>query len=335
MNTSKLLISFIIPMVLLFFSCSKDNGDINVPNGGSKTAKYPVTFNVSAFEAQISPLSEKSLEENIRTFLQYVVYTEDGSVYNDKDSGKLNKVIDIHGQDITKQKINLELPEGKYKIAFVRGRYLDPFIYGINCPVNFYSDFCAGNIDFNPGGRKPNNNYEIYYEWVDLTVVPSVNIEKSIELQPMWSNLSIKINDLSTCILPANTTKISLIIDNYTYGFYIENKKAKNEGYLGGSGFGAYKWPDVNIESFKKGESFKKLLIAENPQTYLALSFYDNADKFLGTIKLYEGKLSRGKNITISGKLGDLSKLNPADSTSQEFHLSLGPLVDEEINFID
>lgn len=326
MNTSKLFITILSLTVLTFFSCSNDNGNNNGNTDEINTTKYPVTFNVSLFKVNESTRSQKSLEENINTFLQYVVYNEDGSLYNDKDSGNLNKVININGIDTAKQKITLQLPKGKYNIAFVQGQYSEPFIYGINCPINFYSDFCAGNIDFDSTGRKPNNNNELYYEWTDLTVTSSVTIEKSIVLQPMWSILNIKINDLSSCILPTKTTKIALTIDNYTYGFYLENKQAKNEGYLGGSGLGAYKWPDVNIESFKKGESLNKLLITENPQTFLALSFYDNDDKFLGSVKLYEGKFSRGKNITISGKLGDLSNLKPENSTSLEFQLSLDPL---------
>ena len=319
---------------LIAFSCGSDNEDINVPTEKSKSK---ITFNVSAFTAEESPISSgKSLrlsEEDVRTFLQYIVYKEDGTVYKDNNE-ELNKVIDIHGQDIKDQKITMQLPEGKYKIAFVRGRYLDPFIYGIDCPVNFHTDFCAGNIDFNPNGRRPNNNNELYYEWIDQTVLPAVDVEKSIILQPMWSNLSIKINDIETCILPSNTAKTALSIDNYTYGFNVEDKQPKNEGYLGGSGKGAYKWPDVTIDIFRQGLGFQKLLIAENSKTFLVLSFYDNADKLLGSVKLYEGSLARGKNITISGSLGDLSNLDPEKTSSLNYTLSLGVLVDQNYNFL-
>ena len=299
-------------------SCSQDDDNGN-SNGGPVTGKlYKMSFNVSEFEIDSTPLKNQTKAGKLRgDFLQYIIYKEDGSplsteILTSKDLTGMN--------DSTDSNIGfeLELPVGKYHIAALTGRYY-PIGYPLPTPADFETDFCTGNRTM----VMYSGNAGLYYESLSFEVTESVsgNIA-SMTLKPMGSTLTINVTNPDVCDFPVNTGIVTYSISPAPSGFYLKSKDPKYS--LSSSGFSTMGGDDgmLSIEAFQSGGKISFVTDKIKDAT-IKIQFYSAntpsaIGQLLGEQTIYTGDIERGKNIVLKGKLPEDS--TPKNESSIKFN---------------
>lgn len=292
----KKLLSILAFTVLIITSCSNDNENI-VDNNND--VKYPVTFAVSQFSSEVEPLKAAKAWPS-DNYCQYVIYKEDGSVL-------IDKVMSAGSFDVNNVRIQEELPKGNYYLA-VMSAALTARQWLIIEPSNYFTDYCDGN----PWLIGWSNNQNIYYETISFTVSDQA-VEKAVVLNPMWSELNIKVTDADICTLPPTTTNILFVVDAYYYGFGLKDKKATKflTNYLADGTN-----PGEPVESFREKKGLFNHIAAESENVTVKMVFVRNSATenyvILGEKVVYTGNIAIGKRITFEGKVGNVANDNGA-----------------------
>ncbi|MDR2948123.1 MAG: hypothetical protein LBV71_02845 [Prevotella sp.] len=305
---------FVLFATILFASCSSESDDTTVPEG--KT--YKVTFNVSNFDMETKPLKAESLGQA----LYYTIY--------EKESGKAIK-FRYHNRSAGNAQVVEDLPAGSYYIVFISAyRALDGINInwtedpdGANVDItnlNFYTDYCYGSTYIAYPAYK---HYGLYYEKVSFTVgVGNEEVNKDVELQPKWSNISVQITDGETCTLPEGTTLVDISISPLYYGFNIaDGIPSKNYGEDLTAHFQSLSATSVS-DFREKGLSNKFIMASKGATAKLVFIKHTmSTTEILGERVIYKGDFEGGKKITLKGTLGNTV-------TNASFNLSLGELKD-------
>ncbi|PXV69091.1 hypothetical protein CLV62_101360 [Dysgonomonas alginatilytica] len=305
-------LSLFLMALFVLASCSNDE----YPDSQAKAKTQKVNFEVESSSFKLTSSSLKSSAIPSQYLLQYIFYNETGGVF-------LNKV--LYAEDVAKivtdthVPLSIELPEGKYHVAIMSTIYstvLNPELYIIK-PENYHTDYYLKTIS-NIG---LSNNQFVYYETFDLTVAENTSTQ-NVELKPMWSMIELVIENAKTFKVPAETEDLSLVLDTYYDGFYIESKLSKKTT------------PTVNISLLRMLEDVRKentvsfsLPTSINEDKYITLKI--NYRKSQGTviidsqvIKTFQPE--NGKNYLISGNIGN------TDDPQFPLNITLGKL-DEEV----
>lgn len=307
---------FILFATILFASCSSDSDDV-VPTDNGKT--YKVTFNVSNFEVDEKPLKAESLGQGV----YYTIY--------EKESGKAIKFRYGGYSPIVVE----EVPAGSYYIVFISAYRA---LSGINInwaenpdgsdvditDFNFYTDYCNGSTYI---AYPSYQNYGLYYGKVGFTVgVGNEEVNKDVELQPKWSNVSVQITDGETCTLPEGTTTVDIAISPYYYGFNIADG-IPSKNYSEDSFAFFQSLSATNVSNFReKGLSGKYIMASKGATAKLVFIKHTmSTTEILGERVIYTGDLEGGKRITLRGTLGN-------STSSASVNLSLADLADGGFN---
>lgn len=293
----KTLFLIAVTMAIVFASCGNDN----VVNDGTI---YPVTFTVSHFSSQTDPV-KATIAWPKNNYCQYVVYKEDGSVL-------LNKTMDAETFETQNLDISLNLPKGNYHLAVISAAKTanDNYIFA---PENHNTDYCNGNQWISKGY----DNYNIYFESIDFSVSDQP-VEKSVVLNPMWSEIDIEVLDADVCILPAETKYIQAAVYPYHYGFSIKEKKATRSMNPVVSAAAAILFRSV--DEFRTDKGYFSYIAANSNNVTVKLLYLtasaEVSEMIVGEKTIYTGDIAGGKHITFSGNVG-------TDGVNGSFSLSL------------
>lgn len=292
---------FILPIVILFASCGNDSDIINLPED---TKTYDVTFNVSNFKLETTPLNSKgSVAGPERYYYRYIIYKQDGSLL--KDSIKPIK------DELTSLTITEKLPAGKYNLAIMTAHKTtfidisDPTLASTLVPENFNTDYCFGNVWV--AGWRDNKN--IYYNTIDFNIGNNAENSIDLELDPMWSTIDVNITDAATCGIPDGTTAIKCVIDPFYYGFNIKTK-VSSVSWNNSSIHNIISSSCKGVEQFRESGTIPQICIAESKNItvkaiYLKrLSESDNGE-IIGERIIYKGNLDKGIHYKFTGALGN------------------------------
>lgn len=280
---------FLIAAAITFASCGNDN---TMDDAVDDDTTYSVTFSIDPFSVQTNPLKTAS-DLSDGNYFQYVIYKEDGSVL-------LDKILDEGTFDMENLKISIDLSKGNYHLAALSAKRTT-FNSSIYTPSNYETDYCNGNQWIVKGF----DNYNIYFETVDFSV-NNQTVEKSVVLQPMWTEIDIQALDADICTLPAETKYVQTAVYPYYYGFSIKDKKATR-----------YKDPAVSasallfksVEKFREDKGYFGYPVAASNNITVKLLYITASESVaqenLGEKTIYTGDIERGKRITFSGKLGE------------------------------
>lgn len=304
---------FILFATILFASCGDNSEDVTPVD--NKT--YKVTFNVSNFEVEANPLKADGLNKR----LYYTIY--------EKESGKAIKF--RHRSGAENAQVVEEVPAGSYYIVFIAA---DRELNGINIDwsedpdganvditnLNFYTDYCLGSKYI---AYPALQHHGLYYQKVDFTVgMGHEEINKDVELQPKWSEISVEITDGETCILPEGTTTVDIAISPYYYGFDIANGITSK--YYGEAHMLPFQSLSVaNVSDFReKGLSRKYIMATKGGTAKLVfIKATVSSTEILGEREIYKGDFEGGKRYTLKGTLGKVT-------SNAAFSLSLADLKD-------
>ncbi|WP_029905494.1 hypothetical protein [Prevotella sp. 10(H)] len=283
----------IVCVTILFASCSSNDTD-----SGIDEKKYPVTFNISNFSHDTSPLNSEKADENIVRSYKYTIYDETGKAVL-HDEAKLPL-------------IKFELPKGNYKISVISHRLLS------NHPIiehdNFNSDYCFGNAWVATGS----DNYEMYLENKDFSVDGKNDQSVDIKLQPMWSEILVNITDAETCFIPNGCNFMLCVVEPYYYGFGIKDKvptqKADNSPITTPS-------PGISVDKFKELKYIGPRFIARSNDITVKIIYWtqsaNDAGSSLGEKVIYKGNFLAGNRYLLTGELG-----NEENNISGEFNVT-------------
>ncbi len=318
--------------MILFSSCSSDN-DTPIDNGlGSNITekKYTVNFDIKSAGFEVDKAPMRSLN-GYSTYLQIVVYKQAGEVYSDTliTPEMMTGVITDDG----KLPFSVTLPEGSYHVAFMHSTYnkggaLDATPEKIKLkPTNFYTDTYGGGIrGLIKGGVDANIGN--YYQTIDITMPNlSQNSIAQIELEPMWSTVSIAIEDLTP---PSNCNFISIDLAPSYILYNLSDKLAPYD-------MGTHRFLtdyDGGLDPVKPGVNNGTVGInlnvsktsSENNQMKLIIRWYKDETRALivtSEIDLHT-QVENGLHYKVRGKLADI----PGESMS----VSLTPFNKEEID---
>lgn len=294
---------FILPMVILFASCGNDSETINLPED---TKTYDITFNVSNFKLEATPLNSKgSVAGPERYYYRYMIYKQDGSLLKDSINPVKN--------ELTSLTITEKLPAGKYSLAIMTAHKTtfidvsDPTLASTLVPENFNTDYCFGNV-WVAGWR---DNKEIYYNTIDFNIGNNVENSIDLELEPMWSTIDVNITDAATCGIPDGTTTIRCEINPNYYGFSIKTKKPNVSS--NSSVYNVIREQCTSIESFRESGVIPQICIMGSEDATVKLLYLkrlpesDNGE-IIGERIIYKGDLENGINYKFTGKIGNITE---------------------------
>ena len=322
-------------LTIVLVSCSQVDDDEFQPEVPGTEKLYKMSFNVSEFEIESTPLKNQTKTEGeIKgDFLQYVIYKENnGSVILSKTLSKqdVSTVGDTADSNVG---FELELPIGKYYIAVLTGPYYQRG-YPISSPEYFSTDFTRGNW----WTTRDTGNGGIYFDSFSFDVSENIaNNVADVTLKPMWSSVAIQVTNAATCDFPTNTAIISYGITPHVNGFYLQSKEPEIY-YSVKSGFrSTYDGDMIGFEAFKTGSSHVSFITDKIKNATITVQFYSantpsSNGELLGEQVIYTGDIERGKNIVLKGKLPESSS-EPGNDSS--FQLNYVDMENVEIPFTE
>jgi len=302
--------------VAILASCSDSDGTYIEDN---KT--YKVAFNVTEFVIENESLGKTAIELPLRGgYFEYVIYKEDGSVL------KAN-VIPQSSTPTETFTIDEELPAGKYDVAIMYALAETNNRGVIYSPSNYNTDYCIGNLFIVKG----TTNEDIYFKTFPLTVTANDNtIPVNVDLEPMWSEIDIKITDGDTFVLPEEANLVGCFLSPDLSGFSIKSQKpTKEKVYVGGY------TPDrlcTTKAAIREEGGVFGTIASENDDVTIKLIFaehseYENFKKW-GEKIIYKGKIEKGYRYTFTGAIGNQSSSN--GSAGLSFNVNLKSLKNKE-----
>ena len=326
----KKLLLLLLAATTIFSSCSSDSDSIN--NGGDSNVnakKYTVNLNVKSAGFEVDKTPMKSADEKVRKIFQYVIYNEDGSVYS--DSLYIENQVPPMINDQGEINIQLQLPEGKYHLAILYMPTYNIRQYPEDCklsPKNFNTDYYSNTPPLNM--RWDNQN--VFYQVTDLNVLANEdNSINSIELEPMWSEVELKLSDIQTSKVPDETEALIVYFTPSYSGFGIKSKTA------------SFVIPKDTIRASlvyptKSDTLTINYLVAKGVDNSMGISIhyvkktstYSNFTTISKKEIKLENKLENGYHYKIGGKLGNYDGYT--DNNNQSFNISLGDFNKEDVN---
>lgn len=286
---------FLLIFCSILFSCSDSDDNDRTP--------YPVEFNIS---------NPSILDAVSPSISQYVIYKENGDV--------LDAYVSEMGNASQALSVEKELTPGKYTFAIGFGRRysMTAFIWKAS---NLNQDYCSGNALIMGNG----NISGIYFESISFEVSENSNKSFDLELQNMGrllSDIKVNISNYDSYVYPnptANENRVSIgyRIASSHRGFSIKDKGAAKESYEATSWSGnSSSLISINELKGNRGVWSLPLLVGAD-HVKIELIFLEDGPAVGGNILksevIYEGKIESGKNITLTGELGQSSSFTKSE----------------------
>lgn len=310
---------FFIATIALLASCSNDSENSDLPD----TKTHKVKFNVTGFTVDKEQLSKSSIEIPAGgPYCEYTIYKADGTVILAKVVGNIKEQA---------LEIEEELPAGEYVIAVMYASQITQDRHPIYDPKNFGTDYCSGNSWI----IKNKDNRGIYFNNYTFTVKENAEINDKIVLEPMWSQIDIKITDANGCKLPENANMVGYHITPEFYGFSIKDKistaKYKSSQNIT---VPVYLCKETNTVLANQG-LYDNVAAGADEEVTIRLVFIHHSETTTHYVIdriVYKGKIERGFHYTFAGALGDLN--GDSGNGNAKFNISVSSLVSKgEIPF--
>lgn len=309
----KKIIFSLLATIAILSSCSSDD-NLTFPNGGNngegnETKSYPVNFTIKTdVEVTVNPLSRAGYNydpsDPFRD-LDLAIYKESGEIYL-KTADLKQYITPVNPADPNMRTgftLSLDLPEGKYYVAFAY--YMELFKWEMN---NYFTDKIVNqspgqSIGFGVYGRE--DNFCLFYESLEFTVsANSTNNVPSTVLRPMFSQIQVEV-DLSELIYPAGTARIECTFNPACTSLNIKDKIA-TDVLQSETNFNFNQSVKIDPNDNTKGTlSFvSSKTIDTNNDIKLLFKFVDVNNNVIEE-KTYpvNSKLENGHNYIIRGKL--------------------------------
>ena len=307
---------FLIAAIAFLASCSNvsENSDMS-----ESTTTHKVKFNVKGFAVDKESFSKLDVELPYQgEYCEYSIYKADGTAI-------VAKVID--GIIENSLVIEEELPAGEYKIAVMYVSENTQHRFPIFKPENFNTDYCTGN----QWVARLKDNRGIYFNTYNFTVTQHTELIDDIVLEPMWSQIDIKITDANECKLPEDANLVGYHIDPHFHGFSIKDK-ISTLSYKPAQSFDVPTYLCTTTSAFLTDNGiFDNVASGADEEITIRLVFMHHSidDTYYVTNKIiYKGKIERGYQYTFTGALGDLR--GESGNGTDVFHVKTSSLVTKE-----